>query len=409
MQNYRRIFKILITVSSLFSLAICFNNCARLKSARNLGKSSLSSFQGFATNNSANAVCDGQLKAAFQRTYYPFLMSNCNSCHAQAHGSRDINVAFEAFQKKGDVLIDYQATHAHGGNNFSLAMQSKLDAFKPSWNQAEDAYQVCLAQAANQNGGSFVKNLRLVDKSQITGLANTANNTNSWVSIQWDLETEVLGGNTAKFAAYLKVEARLNKDGGAVDGIMFRNPSMRLKSGSENIEVSGIMIALDGQIQKQVTTFSGVSKIVAGTSDNSLVGNSGAAYAVYANISDATKISLQIDEIAHTLLQPDASNGPQVGPITAFDIPDIPIPTGGVTFTQLITSNSVYRVFDRSCAGCHNSGGVFDIKNYDVAVSKASLIIQRMNSATNPMPPSGLLKLNDRDLVKSWVNAGTPK
>jgi len=405
MRNVNRTRYVLISVTGVLALTLCFNNCAPLRSATHLDFQSDQS----STFSSANAVCDGQLKAAFQRTYHPFLVTNCNACHGQSHGSTDLTISFNAFRKKGEELIDYQATHAHGGNTFGSFMQPKIDVFKPSWGQAMDNYDECLSEVLSGSQGSFVKNLSLSGKSQIPNLMNTLNN-NNWVPIQWDLETDVASAHRGKFAATLKIEARLNKGSdGALEGLLLRNPVLRLKSGSQNIQISGLMVILDEKVQVQVTTYSGISKVVGGTEDVALVAGSGAAYVVAPGVSDATKIGLQIGEISHTKLQPESSNPPVVGPIVAVDLPNVPIPNGGATFTQLITSNSPYRVFDRSCASCHNGNGQFNIRDYATASARAALIMERMNNMANPMPPTGRLRENDRDLVQSWVNAGAPR
>ncbi len=396
-----------LVISGLLVLLGVFNNCSPFYSAKD--SPVITSASQSDNLSAAQIVCEGQLKAAFQRTYHPFLVSNCNSCHGSAHGSSNLSVSFTSFQKRGETLIDYQATHAHGGNNFGTHMQPQLNVIKPSWTEANDEYLDCMAQAASSSGGTgSARQLRLIGKSNIQNLMGTLNN-NNWVPIEWDLSNDVPGGYRGIFNAVLRVEAKIMNVGGAPGGLLLRNPTMRLKSGASRLQIHGIMILLDSRVQAAVTTFSGISRVVASSTNTALVDGSGSAYAAYPNISDSTLISLEINELKETALLPSVPEIPDIVLVPVV-VPDVPIPTAGVKHSELINGNSPYRVFNRSCTGCHNSGsGRLDLTNYTAASAASALIISRMNSTASPMPPTGLLRQNDRDLVRSWVNAGTPQ
>lgn len=381
-------------------LLFAFNNCS---------PSSFVPEEDFSSSNGYRIVCDGQLKAAFQRTYHPFLQTNCTTCHSQAQGSPNLNIAYAAFMARGENLIDYQATHAHGGNSFSSAMQPLIDTFKPSWVSAKEDHAECLTEGANQGGGGNSSgSLKVIGKA-IPNIMPTADN-NNWATVEWDLENEVEAWAIGKFKAKLKVEAKLNKVGGVISGLLIRNPSMQLKSGSRNISVSGMMIYIDGQKQQSVTTYSGLSQIVSLTTSVPLVTSSAAAYATYNGFLATTTLGFDFNEVKHTNAYPDPVEPPIIDTPTPVVLPDIPVPEGGVTFVQLNSNSSPYRVFNRSCTGCHNSGsGRLNLTNYQAASAAAALIMTRMNSTTTPMPPTGRLRQNDRDMVQSWVNAGTPE
>ncbi len=373
-------------------LLFAFNNCSPFEAET--GEFS----------SSSQAVCDGQLKAAFQRTYHPFLKTNCNKCHSAAHGSRDLNTSYEAFMIRGETLIDYQSTNPHGGNNFSSAMQSQINVFKPNWTRSQIGYFDCLENAAAAGDSS---NLRTVGKA-IPSIIPTADN-NNWVGIEWDLETEAEGLANGKFKAVLKVEVKLNKFNGEISGLFIRNPTVKLKSTVENISISGLMIYLDGVKQTAVTTYSGISKIINVTTPVNLVDASGAAYAIYKNFAVSTRLGFEIDEIKYTTAMPDDPDDPVVGPPILVEIPNVPIPTAGVTYSQLTSSTSPYRVMNRSCLNCHGGNATLNLTNYDIAKANTVKIIERMNSTTAPMPPTGRLRQNDRDMVQSWVNSGAPR
>ncbi len=383
----------------LSALLFGFNNCS---------PSSFVPGESFSSTNGYRTVCDGQLKAAFQRTYHPFLQANCVACHSTAQGSPNLNVAFNAFSARGENLIDYQATHAHGGNSFSSAMQPQIDAFKPSWTTAKEDHADCLIEGASQGGGNSSGSLVVTGKV-LPNILPTADN-NNWVTVEWDLETEVEPWAVGKFKAKLKVEAKLNKVGGVISGLFIRNPAVQLNSGSANISVSGMMINIGGQRQQTVTTYSGISQIVSLTTFVPLVNSSAAAYSAYNGFQATTTVGFDFNEVKHTNAFPDPIEPPIVDTPIPVELPEVPIPDGGVTFAQLNSNSSPYRVFNRSCTGCHNSGsGRLDLTNYMAARAAATLILSRMNDTVSPMPATGQLRKNDRDMVQSWVNSGTPE
>lgn len=356
----------------------------------------------------STSICDVELKSSFQKTYHPFLLNNCAACHSSAHASSNVDLAYRAFMERGTTLIDYQATHAHGGNSLSATdTQPQIDAFKPQWVQAQNQYLDCLVK----NSGSAVGAKFALAGKPIPNLMNTANNT-TWIPVEWDLESQAASpAANGQFKAFFKAEARLQVVSGVPSGIIFRNPSLRLKSGSQNIEVKALTIMIDGDTQNLVTTYSTIAAIVNSTSDTVLVSNSSSALAYYPGVSATTQVAFIIEHIRHTTQSPTPPTPGPLVPVIPYPVPEVPVPPGGVKFSELISGSSPYRVFARSCTGCHNSGnmsGNLDLTNYDAARSKASTIQSRMNNSASPMPPSGLLRQNDRDMVNSWISFGTP-
>jgi len=94
---------------------------------------------------------------------------------------------------------------------------------------------------------------------------------------------------------------------------------------------------------------------------------------------------------------------------TATPVPT-PAPTPVVmTYTQLTATGGLLR---NNCFGCHgaaNPSGGLDLTNYTAAKAAAQQIRFRVNSAANPMPPSGLLLSEQRDAINAWVDAGAPQ
>ncbi len=98
-----------------------------------------------------------------------------------------------------------------------------------------------------------------------------------------------------------------------------------------------------------------------------------------------------------------------------YVVPDIEI-TETVSF-----ANDVQPIFNNNCteSGCHNTGGIapdltsinaynnlFLYNLVDTANAELSVIYVRMNSATNPMPPSGMLQPIEIATVRAWIEQG---
>lgn len=79
---------------------------------------------------------------------------------------------------------------------------------------------------------------------------------------------------------------------------------------------------------------------------------------------------------------------------------------------QIVTYNtSVKAIIDNNCIGCHNAttpAAGLALTNYSQvreAVLNANLIV-RINSSSNPMPPSGKMPEPTIDLVEAWNSDG---
>ncbi len=77
-------------------------------------------------------------------------------------------------------------------------------------------------------------------------------------------------------------------------------------------------------------------------------------------------------------------------------------------------SVQVLDIVQRNCYQCHQQGSA--AFNGIALGSHAALksfalngdLVQRINSRTSPMPPSGLLSECDRVVIEAWVLAGSP-
>lgn len=85
------------------------------------------------------------------------------------------------------------------------------------------------------------------------------------------------------------------------------------------------------------------------------------------------------------------------------------------TLTEKVFYDSrVETIMFNSCVTCHSgataSAGVVlsDYSNVKFHAEQGKLV-ERMNDAANPMPPSGLLPVEQRQVISKWVLDGFPE
>src|SRR5262245_19359874 len=120
-----------------------YSNCGRVGE----GGLIVSPSTGIVAQDVDAAQCEAELKDAYGKTYFPFLRNTCNGCHSSAHGSNDVDTSYTSFKQTGQDKINYQATHAHGGNSFGPANQTEINKFAQQWSDAQEAWTACMAKA----------------------------------------------------------------------------------------------------------------------------------------------------------------------------------------------------------------------------------------------------------------------
>ncbi len=143
--------------------------------------------------------------------------------------------------------------------------------------------------------------------------------------------------------------------------------------------------------------------LIVSMTDFNLAPNSGVALAVHAPV-----VATDSFAIAFGRLQAEAGTigGTTGGGTTGGTEP--PLPTS-VTHTQLMSTDVNLNVLTRACVSCHsgaNPRAGLDLSNYTAARNAGAEMVTRMNSSTNPMPPTGMLSERDRELVRIWQTGG---
>ena len=90
-------------------------------------------------------------------------------------------------------------------------------------------------------------------------------------------------------------------------------------------------------------------------------------------------------------------------------------PTTSKPIEQIVKYNpDIQRIMFNHCITCH-SGAVpqsgLNFSTYEMVKQsvKNGAFIQRLNNQENPMPPSGLLPLHQRQLIEKWRKDNYPK
>lgn len=372
-----------------------FNNCGRVGFDADR-------WSAWDYGSNATAACDADLKVTYATTYYPYLSGRCFNCHSTAHGSTDLNISFNAFKSKTAATIDIKAADGHNGL-LGSEQTAAINAFKPQWNTANDRYMACVASAPSAGGGP---NIRTIPKA-IPNIEDTRANRNNWKTVTWDIESEVTSGDAGRFKLSYKIETRYAMTGNTVIGLEFRNPAMRLKVAGSPILVAGLEVYLDGAMAADVTSYSTLNATISTTTDVALAPGAAVAFAYNTATTSTTQIAFQLRNIR--IDGGPGSTGGATGGATGSTSGGLP---ATMSFTELTSTNANLNVFRASCFSCHSSGspaGGLDMTNYTQARAAATDIRNRMNNAGNPMPPSGILPANRRDLVDVWVSTGAPQ
>ena len=97
---------------------------------------------------------------------------------------------------------------------------------------------------------------------------------------------------------------------------------------------------------------------------------------------------------------------------TSCTTAEIPLDEVGDPITDIVTYDAdVKTIIDNNCTTCHGSvrpqAGLSLVSYQQVrTAAESGNLIPRMNNATNPMPPSGILPAATRALIDKWADDG---
>ncbi|MBX2988001.1 MAG: hypothetical protein KF802_08885 [Bdellovibrionaceae bacterium] len=382
-------------------LLLAYNNCSQGPFALMTVNS-----EDFASNRIFfSGSCEAELMNLYANTYRPFLTNSCASCHTNgpgigAFGSADFQVSYDSFKSIGRDKIHRQSLNAgHQPGITGPQNADRLDPYPSRWLAAEASYESCRSQEPDYVPTSLLTLHKA--NAQILQRAN-ANQTN-WTRLEWDLTTEAANSQQRNlYPMILGIEARVAVVGGVRRGYEFRNPTARLKAAGGGYTIKGLRLSINDAKLVDVTTFATVNMGVPGTTDVNLAPGSAFALAVMEPVLATDRFAIEVMEIANGAIPPGGGGGG--GPTE----PEPSLPTS-VSWTQLTSNDATLGVFRQSCLNCHgatNPSAGLNLLDYAKAKAAANEIMSRMNNANNPMPTSGLLSNEKRELIRIWVQGG---
>jgi mono/diheme cytochrome c family protein len=367
-------------------LAVIYNHCSGVHSMGGQGLSSMGIY----------AQCVQIKEASFVQNYHPWLKSNCAACHAQGGSGNGAfadelpNIAFQAFDLRGAELINDRALDPNHQPGFTGPQhEAELAPLTANWENVELQYDTCVAQV-DANGGAPIDPL-LPQNAEFFTVGKTVVSSIEPNRISWDLETEL---ETSGAPSLPGVTFSLDMRTGTTDtgSSFYEFSTPRLETGASNVRIAVMEVRINGQLQRDATTFKGINTTVESNSSRDL--------------TLTTMVLPMITRPADTV---------SVGFGIIEETTEAPIAPGAVRFSSLVGPGGV---FANNCVGCHNAGnaqGGLNIENYQQLVNtgyvtpgdlQSSLLYQRMRDGANPMPPRGIL--NDAQLmfVENWILDG---
>ncbi len=350
----------------------------------------------------------GKYAGLYSTTYYPFLTSTCTACHSGdgpgigAFGYPDIAISgtnfISRFRKINENAV--LPSHANGYTGTPQAMAA-VASFAPQWAAAVQEYNECAGVSTAGTG------LIMTSKANAQMITNANANNANYVTLTWNLMTEIR--NTAvlnRIPITFSVEARIATIGGVRRGYELRNPSIRLNAGATGeFRVTALSVYVNDALMSDVTTYVLADATTNSVTPVNLAAGAGVALAVTPAIPAATDtIAIEIGAVQDAMgvvINPGGATPPGNPP--PANLP------ATVTLAELLGANPALNVFAASCVSCHRAGnalGGLDITNPVQARNLRTDIYARMNDSAAPMPRSGLLAFQRRELVRIWMQGG---
>lgn len=256
---------------------------------------------GFRSPSAAGTLseCEINQLATYQKTYFNFFQSQCTSCHihSQGHASSDVVTSWSTFKNYGESLINYQATHPHGGNNFGAENEARIAQFSGEWSAAKVEFQKCQQEKSASSGTEISRDLKFVSKT-IPDLEATRTNGAVWATVTWNLGDELERENLRKrLSGQLSVEVQYwrNNQGQPI-GLAVRNPRLQLSATQDAVFLKGVRVYLNNSLRESITTFLKLNRTVASGQDLPLSG--GTEVTSEPGISSSIRLGLELTAVS---------------------------------------------------------------------------------------------------------------
>lgn len=373
-------------------LVIAFNNCGKQFKIKDGNDHKI------VDDSNKKTTCEQDRLLTFEKTYHRFLRQNCFYCHITGgigngnFADENVNTAFTAFSARGYEKISSQAVNEkHMPPYTGSKNQTQIDEIKPQWIQAEEDFIQCLIDDGRPP--------QISEAAKTTSKNVPADLAEVYKTMSWDLETE----SSTKAPLLLTIDIRQAKVGGLLRGYEFRNPTIKLKPGIKaEYALRALALYFNEELKSDVTTYINIEQKVSSDQPLALAPNSGSALLVTNELKSTDQVALEFQSLK-LVPAPSPSPSPTA---TASPTPGGGGGSGTASYAALMVDNGAFKV---SCIGCHsatNPLGGLNLTVYQDAKAAATKIKTRVNSASNPMPPSGNLQEALRSQINQWVDSG---
>lgn len=304
--NLRRVKNLSVLLLVGVITTVAFNNCSKPKDD---GESSSSSSSGSNQQLSAEP-CEDQLMNFYSRSYQPFLVQNCKSCHSTGPGkgqfaNSDTAVAYKDFMQIGYSKVSSNAISDGHNPPYSGSQHTvTVNELKITWLKALSEYDMCLGGT-----GEVQQNLSIKDRSYF-GLIGKP------IPMMNDGEERTIEYDLAKDLSQLKDKSLPNLKGAKFSVVVhkvlrgteryYSVHSPRIYGSSEDIHVKGLFTLINGRYINYSTNFryldAKVPKTAQAAASSSLL--STGAIVIAGAIFPEDRISFDFEVLETTVIPP---------------------------------------------------------------------------------------------------------
>ncbi len=283
-------------------LTIAFNNCGKPKEVEEVAQESYSKL--------SDDPCEDQLMNFYSRSYQPFLMNNCASCHTVGPGKgqiahKDTSVSYKDFMQIGYSKVSANAISEGHNPPYSGSQHTQtINELKVTWVRALSENDVC-------KGGSgevqTVQTLKERAQFALVGKTIPAMNDNEERRLEYSFATDLsaLQGKSvpdlkgAKFSILIRKVLK-----GTERYYSVHTP--RVYGSTSDVRVKGVFTKINGRYINYSTNFifldSKIPKGAAETATSSLV--STGAVVIAGAIYPEDTISFDFELLETTVIPP---------------------------------------------------------------------------------------------------------
>ncbi|MBL7545379.1 MAG: hypothetical protein JNL11_16285 [Bdellovibrionaceae bacterium] len=232
-------------------LTVAFNNCGKPKEAEESSEGSYSKL--------SDDPCEDQLMNFYARSYQPFLVQNCASCHATGPGkgqiaNKDTTIAFKDFMQIGYSKVSSNAISDNHNAPYSGSHHTQtINELKVTWVRALSENDIC------KGGNGQVETVETVKERAKFGLVAKNipamdDNQERRIEFNLNMELSALKNLPVPNLSGAKISFMVRKVLKGTDRY-YSVHSPRIFGASDDIHIKGIFTKINGRYIQYSTNF----------------------------------------------------------------------------------------------------------------------------------------------------------